>query len=91
MPSTSQINAFRYEEYFESLLQQADVLHIAFGSGMTPSVRNAQEVARSMQEKYPQRKIMVIDSLCSSTGYGLLVDEVADLWDRGCEMEEAYQ
>ena len=36
MPTTSQINAYRYTEYFDSLLSQGcDVLHIAFGSGMT--------------------------------------------------------
>ena len=45
MPSTSQINEFQYQEFFEELLQKGDVLHIAFGSGMTPSVRNAQQAA----------------------------------------------
>lgn len=88
LPTTSQINAFRYEEYFEALLQKGDVLHIAFGSGMTPSVRNAVESAEMLRAKYPNRKIIVVDSLCSSTGYGMLVDEAADLRDGGSSMEE---
>ncbi len=88
MPSTSQINEFRYEEYFEELLQKGDVLHIAFGSGMTPSVRNAWKAAETLREKYPERKLVVIDSLCSSVGYGMLVDSAADLRDAGKSIEE---
>lgn len=87
-PSTSQINAFRYEGYFEALLQRGNVLHIVFGSGMTPSVRNAETAAQALRQKYPERKIVIVDSLCSSTGYGLLVDEAADRRDSGCSLEE---
>lgn len=88
LPSTSQLNVFQYKEFFEGLLQKGDVLHIAFGSGMTPSVTNAAAAAELLRREYPKRTIVVVDSLCSSTGYGLLVDEAADLRDRGCSMEE---
>lgn len=91
IPSTSQINVFQYEEYFEALLQKGDLLHIAFGSGMTPSVANAEAAAETLRQKYPERRITVIDSLCSSSGYGMLVDEAADMRDRGCSMEETEQ
>ena len=83
MPSTSQLNEFAYEEFFEPLVQQGDVLHIAFGSGMTSSVQNAELAAQRLREKYPDRTICVIDSLCSSSGYGMLVDYAADLRDAG--------
>lgn len=88
LPSTSQLNEFQYEEFFESLLQRGDVLHIAFGSGMTGSVRNAQKAAQTLREKYPERTITVIDSLCSSSGYGLLVEIAADMRDRGCSLAQ---
>ncbi len=88
VPSTSQINKYRYTEYFEELLQKGNVLHIAFGSGMTPSVNNAVESAKELQEKYPDRKIIVIDSLCSSSGYGMLVDMAADMSDNGKDVKE---
>ncbi|MGN0487764.1 MAG: DegV family protein [Ruminococcus sp.] len=91
MPSTSQTNVFKYKEFFEKLLQKGDVLHIAFGSGMTPSVSNALKAADMLREDYPNRKIIVVDSLCSSSGYGLLVDEAADMRDGGCTMEEVEQ
>ena len=90
LPSTSQINEARYEDFFRDLLSRGDndILHIAFGSGMTPSVRNAQSAAETLMEEFPDRRILVIDSFCSSSGYGLLVDQAADLRDAGKSMEE---
>ena len=88
LPSTSQINEFKYYDFFDSLAQKGDILHIAFGSGMTPSVANAMEAAAKIKSKYPDRKIIVVDSLCSCMGYGLLVDTAADLRDSGMSMEE---
>lgn len=90
IPSTSQINEYQYEEYFEEILKKGDLLHIAFGSGMTGSVGNAMKAAEEMKSKYPERKIFVVDSLCSSAGYGLLVDEAADMRDNGFSMEDIY-
>ena len=88
MPTTSQLNEAAYEQFFEENLKKGDLLHIAFGSGMTQSVRNAERAADTVREKYPERKLIVIDSLCSSSGYGLLVDCAADLRDGGRSIEE---
>ena len=89
-PATSQINVYKYTDYFESLLKlySGDILHIAMGSGMSPSVNNAVEAAKKLTEKYPDRKIKVIDSLCSCGGYGILVDIAADMRDEGKSFEE---
>lgn len=91
MPTTTQLNEFRYLEFFEEQLQRGDVLHITLGTGMTQSYQNALRAAEELREKYPQRKLIVVDSLCSSSGYGLLVDYAADMRDRGCSMEEIQQ
>lgn len=91
MPTTSQLNEMQYEEFLEPLVQKGDVLHIAFGSGMTGSVVNARKAAEKLRQKYPQRQIKVIDSLCSSSGYGLLTDAAADLRDQGCTLQETAQ
>ncbi|MBQ4156999.1 MAG: DegV family protein [Clostridia bacterium] len=88
LPSTSQINTYRYIEYFDKLLEKSDVIHIAFGSGMTPSVANAIEAANTLKSKYPNRRISVIDSLCSSVGYGLLTESAADYKDSGADFDE---
>lgn len=91
LPQTSQINVGTYLTFFEKLLQKGDLLHIAFTSGQSGSVHNAMLAAKELQEKYPDRKLIVIDSLCSSSGYGMLVDTVADLRDAGKSIEEAAQ
>lgn len=88
LPTTSQLNVMQYLDFLEPLLRKGDLLHIAFGSGMTNSVANAFQAAEILREKYPDRKLVIIDSLCSSSGYGLLVDGAADLRDEGKTMEE---
>jgi len=88
LPTTSQINKFKYLEYFDKLLQNGDVLHIAFGSGMTPSVKNALEAKEELSVKYPERRLVIVDSTCSSSGYGLLVDDALDMWEYGYELDE---
>lgn len=91
LPQTSQVNVHRYTEFFEQQLEKGDVLHIAFGSGMSGSVQSAMIAAEALRERYPERKLVVIDSLCSSSGYGLLVDAAADLRDAGHSLEETAQ
>ena len=89
LPQTSQISIGRYMAFFEELLQQGDVLHLAFTSGQSASVNNAFAAAAELRAHYPNRKLVVIDTLCSSSGYGLLVDTVADMRDNGATLEEA--
>lgn len=89
LPKTSQINQATYTEFFEEILKSGnDLLHLAFGSGMSGSVNNAFSAAEELREKYPDQKIAVVDSLCSSSGYGLLVDTAADMRDAGCTLDE---
>lgn len=88
MPTTTQLNTFKYLEFFEEQLKKGDLLHITFGTGMTKSYQNALVAAEELREKYPDRKIIVVDSLCSSLGYGMLVDTAADMRDSGHTMEE---
>lgn len=86
---TSQINADEYEKYFEGFLKQGkDLLHVTLSSGISGTINSALIAADSLKEKYPDRKIYVIDSLAASSGYGLLMDKVADLRDAGMGIDE---
>lgn len=86
---TSQINADEYEKYFEGFLKQGkDLLHVTLSSGISGTINSALIAADSLKEKYPDRKIYVIDSLAASSGYGLLMDKVADLKDAGMGIDE---
>lgn len=86
---TSQINAAEYEEYFEAFLKEGkDVIHVCLSSGISGSFNSANIAKEMLLEKYPDRKLYVIDSLAASSGFGLLVDKMADLRDEGKSIDE---
>ncbi|MDD6207550.1 MAG: DegV family protein [Clostridiales bacterium] len=89
--STSQINAEEFQEYFEPFLQDGyDILHVCLSSGIS-GVMNSANVARQvLMEKYPERKILLVDSLGASSGYGLIMDTLARLRDEGKTIEELH-
>lgn len=89
LPTTTQLNPQQYFDYLEKISANGDdVLHIAFSSGLSGSVGSAYVALDMLKEKYPDRKIRVIDSTCASSGLGLLVDTAADMRESGCTMEE---
>lgn len=89
MTKTSQINAEDYCAYFEKYLSQGkDILHLTLSSGISGTLNSATIAAEEMREKYPDRKIYIVDSLAASSGYGLLMDKLADLRDQGMGIDE---
>ena len=93
-PKAPQLQGIRFDLYFlrfraeQAQLQHGDLLHLSFTSGQSGSVHNAEFAGKMLQEKYPDKKIVVIDTLCSSSGYGLLVDYAADMRDAGETLED---
>lgn len=89
---TSQVNVSEFEEYFEAfLLQGLDILHISLSSGISGTYNSANIARTNLMEKYPDRKIYIVDSLTASSGFGLLVDTLADLRDNGMDIDTLYQ
>jgi len=87
---TSQVNAEEYTAYFESFLKEGkDVLHLALSSGISGSYNSARLAAEDLRAKYPERKLYVVDSLAAASGYGLLMDKLADLRDGGMDIDQA--
>lgn len=81
---TAQINSYEFEQYFESFLAEGrDVVHLCLSSGITGVMNAAKLAQENLAEKYPERKIYLVDSLAASSGFGLLVDALADLRDAG--------
>lgn len=88
---TSQVNADEYEAYFERFLKEGkDILHVTLSSGISGAVNSARIAQAELLEEYPDRKILVVDSLGASAGFGLLVDKLADLRDEGKSIDEVY-
>ena len=86
---TSQINADEYMNYFTPFLEEGkDLIHLCLSSGISGAYNSAMIAKRELEEKYPDRKIYVIDSLAASSGYGLLMDKIADLRDEGMTIDE---
>lgn len=89
--STSQININEYVDYFSKLLESGkDVLHVCLSSGLSGSYNSACNAAKMLLERYPDRKLYVVDSLGASSGYGLIMDTLADMRDEGHSIDEIH-
>ena len=86
---TSQVSITEYVEHFSRFLEQGqDVIHVCLSSGISGTINSAQNAALIARERYPERKIYIIDSLGASSGYGLLMDGAADRRDEGLTVDE---
>ena len=86
---TSQVNVSEYVEYFSQFLEEGkDILHVSLSTGISGTYNSAMNAALIARERYPERKIYIVDSLGASSGYGLLMDKLADLRDSGMSIEE---
>lgn len=90
-PTTSQVNVDEYMEFFEPFLKDGqDVLHVCLSSGISGAYNAACMAREQLAAKYPDRKLKIMDSLGASSGYGMLMDMLADVRDGGASFEEAY-
>ena len=87
--STSAANPDQWANVIEPVLAQGqDVLVMAFSSGLSTTYQSAVIAAEDLREKYPQRKIHVVDTLAASLGQGLLVYYACKKRDEGLTLEE---
>ena len=87
--STSQVSISEYVDFFTPFLAEGkDVVHVTLSSGISGTINSARNAAMILQERFPERKIYVIDSLGASSGYGLLMDTAAAKRDEGLSAEE---
>ena len=88
---TSQVNADEFIGYFTPFLEAGqDILHVSLSGGLSGAVNSASIARNELKERYPDRKIYIVDSLCASSGYGLFMDKLADLRDEGTDIESLY-
>lgn len=89
MPTTYQVTGEMARSRIEKKLKEGkDVLVIAFSSGLSGTAGSFIVAARDLSAEYPERKILVVDSLCASMGEGLLLDYVIKKADSGASIEE---
>ena len=89
LATTSAVNVAEYTQAVEPILQEGkDVLILAFSSGLSSTYQASVLAAGELQEKYPDRKIYTVDTLCASLGQGLLVYLAAQEQRKGKSIEE---
>lgn len=89
MPVTSQINPGAYEDFFEEILNDGkDIIYLCFTSGLSGSYQTSMLAIETLKEKFPEAKIICVDTLSASVGQGVLVYEAALKKKDGMTIEE---
>ena len=90
---TAPVSVDEFETYFEKLFfyRGKDILHVCLSSGLSDVMSAALEARKRLAERYPERQIFIVDSLGASSGYGLFMDQLADLRDAGYSLGELYE
>ncbi|MBQ7335447.1 MAG: DegV family protein [Clostridia bacterium] len=89
---TSAVNADAFAKAFEPILQQGnDLLYLSFSSGLSTTFNSGRIAAEELSAKYPERKILVVDTLAASAGQGLLVYLTVEKKKSGATIEEAAE
>ena len=89
LATTAAVNVAQYTEALEPLLQAGkDVLVLAFSSGLSATYNSSRLAVEELKEKYPDRKLYTVDTLCASLGQGLLVYLAAKEREKGKSIEE---
>lgn len=92
MTKTSQTNADEFEKAFTPWLKEGyDIVYVALSSGISGVYNSALIAKKTLEEAFPDRKVYVVDSLGASSGYGLFMEELADLRDAGMSAAELVE
>ena len=86
---TAAINTEEFRGAFEEEIAAGhDILYIAFSSGLSTTYNSGRFALADLSDKYPERKLVAVDSLCASAGFGLLVYLAAGKMADGATLEE---
>lgn len=92
MSTTTQITPARFIQYFTPSLEEGkDILYICFSSALSGTYGSSKVAIQNLKEIYPDRNIISVDSLCASSGEGLLVYLAAQEKQNGKSLEELYK
>ncbi len=88
---TAQVNVEAYVEYFRRLLATGqDILHITLSTGLSGTYNSAMIAKDMISEEFPDRKLLIVDSLGASSGSGLIMETLADMRDAGKTIDESF-
>jgi len=86
---TAAVNVEAFTKEFERILSAGnDLLYLGFSSGLSTTYNSARLAANALREKYPERKIIAIDTLAASAGEGLIVYLAVKEKEKGASIDE---
>lgn len=92
MSTTSQVNPEEAAEELEPYIKEGkDILHLGFSSGLSGTLNSMKIAGEMLQEKYPEAKIIVIDTLCACLGEALLLYKALQQKEKGMDIDELAQ
>ena len=91
VPVTSALNEETYVEYFEPILKEKDLLFVAFSSKLSCTLQAANAARERLLKKYPERRLIIVDTLSISMPLTLLALKAHELYREGAPIEEVAQ
>lgn len=87
--SSTSVNVQRFEEYFTKVLDEGfDIFYTGLTKGLSATYKNACMARDNLKDRYPDRKIVVVESTQASTGEGVLLQVLYTLKEAGMSLEE---
>ncbi len=89
---TAAVNNEAFREEFERIACEGkDILYLGFSGGLSTTVNSGRIAAKEVCEAHPERKILIVDTLSASAGYGLMLRMVLDKKEEGASLEECEE
>jgi DegV family protein with EDD domain len=89
MPTTSQINVYRFMEKFESIIKDnKSIIYLAMSSGLSGTYNSALMAKKALEEKYDNVNIDIIDTASASIGEGIIVYHCCEMLKNGAMRED---
>ena len=87
---TAAVNSETFLTEFEKILKSgSDILYLGFSSGLSTTYNSARIAAEQLKDSYPDKKILLVDTLAASAGIALLIDLIIEKKEAGATIEEA--
>lgn len=89
--TTSQATVESFLELWEPMLQSGqDILYVGFSSALSGTVNSALIAREQLAERYPDRSIRIVDSMCASSGEGMLLEHAVQLRESGLSLDDCH-
>ncbi|MBR5128392.1 MAG: DegV family protein [Roseburia sp.] len=89
---TNAVTLGYFEDHMRKSLEEGkDIIYLGFSGSLSATYNNGVMMMQELQEEYPERKLLHVDTLCASVGQGLLVYHAAELRDAGATIDEVFE